>query len=357
MAYWDEFNEQIWQNLEETWNKWWLGELDRPIIFLETAPQDSNISLSSLYPQLTQYSPETPVDSVILKMEDNFRKINYLGDAFPKWWPNLGAGFLAAMLGSQIEFNTGNTWFHPSKSLDLLSQPIDTLNPWWQWLEKLINAAHHRWQGKLILGYTDIGGNLDILSSLIGSNQLLLKLADNPVSVENSLQLITERWLEFFDIFDNQIPASQNGRTCWAPIWCPGTGYMLQCDFSIMISSKMFQKFVLPDLEACCETIEYPFYHLDGPGATRHLDTLLSIEKLRGIQWVPGAGAPPAEDWLQLLEKIRTADKLCQVFVTSEGAIKIAKALGGKGFVFCIVDDRLPTPKEGYDFLDQIGSI
>ena len=68
MAFWNEFNEQVWKDLEETWNKWWLGELNRPIIFLETAPRDSEISLSSLYPHLTQYSPESPVEDVLIKI-------------------------------------------------------------------------------------------------------------------------------------------------------------------------------------------------------------------------------------------------------------------------------------------------
>ena len=357
MAFWNEFNEQVWKDLEETWNKWWLGELNCPIIFLETAPRDLEISLSSLYPHLTQYSPESPVEDVLIKLENNFRKINYLGDAFPKWWPNLGAGFLAAMLGSPLEFNNDSTWFHTAKSLDLVSKSIDTQNPWWLWTEELIDAAYQRWQNKLVLGCTDIGGNLDVLSSLMGSQQLLIDLADKPEEIEQLGKHITKKWLAFYHLFDQKISNRQHGRTCWAPIWAPGSTYMLQCDFSIMISPKMFRKFVIPDIEACCELLEYPFYHLDGPGATRHLDALLSIEKLRGIQWVPGAGAPPAEEWLPLLDKIRNAGKLCQVFVTGEGALKIAKALGGQGFVFAITDNRLPTPQEGYQLLEQFESL
>jgi hypothetical protein len=63
---------------------------------------------------------------------------------------------------------------------------------------------------------------------------------------------------------------------------------------------------------------------------------LLAIERLRGIQLIPGDGAPPPEEWLPLLKRIRDAGKLCQVCVTPEGALKIARELGGKGFAFCI---------------------
>jgi 5-methyltetrahydrofolate--homocysteine methyltransferase len=98
----------------------------------------------------------------------------------------------------------------------------------------------------------------------------------------------------------------------------------------------MFERFVLPDLAACCEALDHGFYHLDGKGQIVHLDMLLSLERLRGIQWVPGDGAPPPEEWLWLLKRIRDGGKLCQLSVTPEGARTIVRELGGRGFAFHI---------------------
>jgi hypothetical protein len=86
--------------------------------------------------------------------------------------------------------------------------------------------------------------------------------------------------------------------------------------------------------------------HLDGKGQIRHLDLLLSLEHLRGIQWIPGDGAPPAEEWLPLLKRIREGGKLCQVYVTADAARKIIKELGGKGFALEIVDDLIRDQAE-----------
>ena len=61
-----------------------------------------------------------------------------------------------------------------------------------------------------------------------------------------------------------------------------------------MISPAMFERFVMPDLVACCDHLDHGFYHLDGKGEIPHLDLLLSIPRLRGIQWIPGDGAAPA---------------------------------------------------------------
>lgn len=65
-----------------------------------------------------------------------------------------------------------------------------------------------------------------------------------------------------------------------------------------------------------------------------------------------------AEAWLPLLKRIRDAGKLCQVFVTFEGARTIARALGGKGFAFCIGAGSFPTLHEaqlGYEALRAEG--
>jgi hypothetical protein len=111
---------------------------------------------------------------------------------------------------------------------------------------------------------------------------------------------------------------------------------------------------VLPDIEACCAALDHGFYHLDGKNQIPHLDMLLSLEHLRGIQWVPGDGAPPPEDWLPLLKRIVDAGKRCQIYVTPEGALKIVRALGGKGCALAVAPTRAWSPDEARDFVDHV---
>ena len=130
---------------------------------------------------------------------------------------------------------------------------------------------------------------------------------------------------------------------------------MLQCDFAYMISPYMFKRFVMPDLTACCDHLDYGFYHLDGKGELPHLDQLLSIRRLRGVQWQPGDGQALADQWLPVLARIRNAGKLCQVYVTRQGAFTIKKELGGKGFLFHIINDPMPV-EEGREFLRALNA-
>jgi hypothetical protein len=104
----------------------------------------------------------------------------------------------------------------------------------------------------------------------------------------------------------------------------------------------MFERFVMPDLVACCDHLDHAFYHLDGKGEIPHLDHLLSIDRLRGIQWIPGDGQPPPHEWLDLLKRIRDGGKLCQVFVSPEGARTIVQNLGGEGFLLVINQETEP---------------
>ena len=131
---------------------------------------------------------------------------------------------------------------------------------------------------------------------------------------------------------------------------------MHQSDFSYMISPKMFERFVLPDLAACFERMDHAFYHLDGKGQIPHLDMLLSLKDLAGIQWIPGAGQPQASKWLSLLKRIRDGGKLCQVFVSARGARTIVRELGGRGFALFIIALPPMSAAEAEDFLKVLAT-
>jgi 5-methyltetrahydrofolate--homocysteine methyltransferase len=104
---------------------------------------------------------------------------------------------------------------------------------------------------------------------------------------------------------------------------------MLQCDFSYMISPRMFKRFVLPELQATCRRLPRSFYHLDGVGQIPHLDALLSIPELGGVQWVPGDGKPDCGHWPELYQKIHAAGKKTQLIVGGFPAIEAVVAQVG----------------------------
>ena len=267
-----------------------------------------------------------------------------------KWNLNLGAGIAAAYLGANLEYESATIWFKPPRELSLAEiQPrYNADNIWWQRTLSLTRRAVQRWGDQVCVGLADLGGNLDIFASLHNTQQLLFDLYDAPDEVSRISQSITHAWLRFYDELYDILQSAQRGTTPWARIWSPGRCYMLQSDFDYMISQQMFEQFVLPDLAACCEKLDHGFYHLDGKGQIAHLDHLLSLPRLRGIQWIPGEGASPPEEWLPLLKRIRDGGKLCQLYVSAAGARKIVKEIGGRGFAFFIAERLSETDDEDY---------
>ncbi len=348
------FTEQDWERIKLDWTAWWEGELDRPMVVLETV----NTMFAGKEAFTREFMLEKPVDEVLDIYQQLLEGGHFYGDAFPKLFvnngPGLGAGFLGAeVIGMPEQFTV---WFQakeqvPIEELHLRYNPD---NVWWRRVQDMTRRAIERWGDKVALAHTDIGGNLDILASFRTSNQLLLDLYDHPDEVLRLVGEITEAWLRYYDKLYETIKKNSRGTCNWAALWSPKRTYMHQSDFCYMISPKMFEQFVVPDLEACFDVMDHAFYHLDGKGQIPHLDRFLEMENLAGIQWIAGAGQPQPEEWLDLLKRIIDGRKLCQVYVSAEGARKIVKELGGKGFALYVIGGW--TQESAEDFLKVLAA-
>ena len=333
-----QFTEEDWARIERDNLAWWNHDLNRPLVYLAVTapvPHDRPRAYQSNYPL------DMPAEEVVSCYEPFLNATRFYGDAFPWMWVNFGPGILAGFLGSQVNSVTDpseTVWFTPpaQKSVADLQLAYDPQNIWWQRVKEITQALIERYQGRLQVSHTDLGGNLDVLASFLTTEQLLFDVVEQPEAVLRQVKEITALWLRCYNELDALIRPACRGTSAWAPIWSPGKTYMLQCDFSYMISPKMFERFVMPDLSAACAELDHGFYHLDGKGEIPHLNLLLSLERLRGIQWIPGDGQPGPDQWLDLLKRIRDGGKLCQVFVTPEGARRIVKNLGGKGFLLVV---------------------
>lgn len=350
------FTEEDWQRIERNWMAWWNHELERPLVMISGYELPDGAVLPEAPGFVSSLPQDMPVDEVVDRYQAHLEAECFYGDAFPRWWVNYGPGIMAGFLGARVHAVPETVWFEPAEEVEIhdLELAYDPDNAWWRRIRAITRCAAERWARQVAVGHTDLGGNLDILASFRTTQRLLLELFDAPEEVERLVGRITELWLRYYDELDAVIRQHGRGTTPWAPIWSPGRCYMLQSDFCYMLSPAMFERFVLPDLVACCEHLDHAFYHLDGKGEIVHLDRLLAIERLRGIQWIPGDGAPPPEEWLPLLKRIKDAGKLCQVFVSPDGARTIVRELGGRGFALAIQGTM--ERGEAEDFLKLLAS-
>ncbi len=307
-----EFKASKWQKIIDDSNQWWDGTLNRPLIQARIKKDQAKTDFhffQSFYPL------EVPADKVIDDCEQYLNSFEYFGDAFPHFFPNFGAGVIAAFLGAKLTNGENTVWFHPAEDKEIqdLFFHYNAENPWYRRLREIIQTAANRWQGRVQIGMTDLGGNLDILSTFRPGEKLLLDLYDHPEKVEDLTWQSHDLWWKYFHELEQITAGTNPGYSSWAQILSEKPHYMLQCDFCYMISPEMFDKFVKPELKATCDKLENAFYHLDGPGQLPHLDSLLEIKSLKGIQWIPGAGSPGLTQWPDVFHKISDSGKKIQL--------------------------------------------
>ena len=347
------FTEEDWERVERDWTAFLAHELDRPMVVMES--RNMLVGLGSEV-VTREFMLDKPIDELLDYYQSHLDNIHYFGDAWPKVFVNHGPGIASGFLGANVTGMPGQrtVWFDTDEPIPLedLHLQFDQANIWWKRVEDITRAAVERWGDKISMAHTDIGGNLDILAAFRTSQNLLYDLVDAPGEVDRLVGEITRAWLIFYDRLYDIVKPAGRGTSNWACVWSPGRTCMHQSDFCYMISPEMFERFVLPDLDAIFKTMDHAFYHLDGIGQIPHVDQLLSLNSLTGIQWIPGGGQPPPDKWMDLLKRIRDGGKLCQVYVSARGARTIVKELGGKGFILYVVNPM--TPEEADDFLKTL---
>lgn len=311
------FSPARWNAIREAYRAWWDGTLDRPLIAVTLSGYEPGRPEPSLpgYNFLSRYPLETPAEAVIDRMDYDLAGRRFLGDAFPEVWINFGPGVAATFLGASLQNGENTVWYHPGRMPEIgdLRLRLDPGNVWFRRIGDLKRAAMDFWDGDVQVGMTDLGGNLDLVSTFRPGENLLLDLYDHPDSVHRLTWEAHAAFWQAFQAYEQILAGTNPGYTCWTPIFSETPYYMLQCDFAYMIGPDMFDRFVLPELREACRKLDHPFFHLDGPGMLPHLDSLLRIPELKGIQWVPGAGAPDITQWPEVYRKIHAAGKRIQV--------------------------------------------
>ncbi len=312
-----DFSPDRWERVKDAHRSWWANELERPLIHvaLHGAPSLRAPARHSFQQFTSCYSESIAAEEVVDSWDAQLSTCRWLGDGFPNIFPNFGPGALAAFLGCRMENGVDTVWFHPPAPCDLkdLHLVLDPQNSSYLRVRDIMATAARRWAGKVQVGMTDIGGNLDVVSSFRPSEQLLMDLYDCPSEVNRLAWEVHRVWWESFNALD-QTTQPNPGYTTWCPVLSEAPMYILQCDFCYMIGPDMFDEFVKPELAASAKRLKNSIYHLDGPGQLVHLDSILTIPELGCVQWIPGAGQPEKTDWPQVYRKIHAAGKKIQVY-------------------------------------------
>ncbi|MBN1555014.1 MAG: hypothetical protein JXA11_09725 [Phycisphaerae bacterium] len=319
---------------------WECSSLGRPLLFVTAPRPDAEEHPDDKRPRDADelgdwlFNPRRVLPRLARRVKNTYHAAEAFPITFPMTTnlPALQAGFLGG--DYRVSPDNGSGWCDPV--IDDLDEwcktaAVDPENIWWTRTLTLLSEAQCLAKEGIIVAHPDTQGGGQILDLLRGTEKLAMDMIDQPEAIQTAMRRIDETWLEYWTAMNAVIGEYQNGHADWLRVYSDRPMVCPECDVSCMISNAMFREFFLPSVRFQCETAERSIHHLDGPGAIRHLDSLLEISSLNGIQWVPGAGAKPMVEWLDLLKKIQDAGKCLHISCPSEQVLAVVSELRPEG--------------------------
>ncbi len=249
---------------------------------------------------------------------ERFANHHYIGEALPCLFPYFGTAGIAEYTGCKPNRTPRTTWFdhwmadedEPDASQITYKCP-EAFQKQKDAIAKLVDLS----KGDYLVSVTDNCGIMDALAAIRGTDNLMMDMLTDPEFVEEGIRALMPIYKQTQEELFDLVKENNDGSVLsWMHLWAPKRMAQMQCDLSVMISPEMFNRFVIPELEELCDFLDYPVYHFDGQEQIRHLDSMLSIKKLRAIQWTPVAGQPRTSNFIPQLQKIQKAGKNLVLF-------------------------------------------
>lgn len=264
---------------------------------------------------------------------------DFVGDDLPVAYPNLGPEIFSAFYGCPIHFGDyGTSWSDPILFdwSDIGKIVLNWESPWLAKLHEMTDVLLSIGKDKFIVGMTDWHPGGDAMAAFRDPQNLALDMLEHKEEVKALLRCVTDDYYAVYDIFYEKLKKAGQPITSWIPLVSDGKYYIPSNDFSIMISKKMYDEVFLPGLIEECRFLKRTIYHLDGPGALRHLDSILAIRELNALQFVPGEGNNQFARWVHVYQKAQAARKGIQVGCTISELPYVSETLSPRGLYLII---------------------
>jgi hypothetical protein len=265
----------------------------------------------------------------------------FLGDALPIAWPNLGPEIYSAWCGCAYHFTEDTGWSEPCVSdwdRDIEKVRLDMSHPFFRLCERYTSNLLELGKGRFLTGLTDFHSGGDHLAALRDPQRLALDMVENVEHVKAELVRSQVEYFTAYDHFYDMLKKGGSLACSWMEsLLSGGRFYIPSNDFSCMVSKAMFDDVFLPGIAAECRFFDRSIYHLDGPGALRHLDSILEIRELDAVQWVCGAGNEGFTRWAHVYRKIQNAGKGIVIYPELEELPAVFEALRPEGVYFARV--------------------
>lgn len=342
----------------DRFSAWWLHQRqDRPLLELRVKPTvEKPVKPASVPWREWALDAEGRCDEALYLL----RHTPFVAETLPVFRPNVGPDLIAAPYGVEIEFAESTSWAQHtlgdiSDWAGICAKEPDFDNAYCRAIDRMTAAGLKRGAGEILVGLPDLHGTYDLMVSLRGPENLCMDMVDDPVLVHETGLHLAEFYRTFLQRSRAPFEAVGHPSTSWTQFLHDGLAFVASCDFLCLVSVDMAREHIEPTFDIENRGVERIIFHLDGPGALRHLDWLLERDDLHAIQWVYGEGNGPAMRWLDVYRRILDAGKSIQVLAASPAdALEVVDALGSHGVWITVCD--IETGAEAENLLLEVES-
>jgi hypothetical protein len=284
---------------------------------------------------------------------DSLKGMDFLGETFPVYWPNLSALAYNLFLGQEALFDDVTAWMYPCvddlKNLPRLKVQWD--GKYCKAIEAMTQRALGDADGKFLVGYTDMYAGIDCTAMLRGTERMCFDIILQPELLKHLIDQVFEEYPHVFKHFDRILKTHNQLSVTWMNLPSFETFNVLACDFAVNISPEHFIEFCMPIIRKEAELFTHNVFHMDGPGVARHVDAVLTLPNLQAVQWVQGYGADePILQWIPLINKIQEAGKSIIVDLKTNELDDFIRKVDPRGVMLWVPAE----PREQKDVLKRV---
>ncbi|NLF76957.1 MAG: hypothetical protein GX573_14760 [Chloroflexi bacterium] len=250
------------------------------------------------------FDAEFQVETFIKSIEGQ----TFHGETFPVFWPNLGPEVYAGFYGAELQYGEVTSWSIPLVRdwADMARLKLDLDNVYLRKLDEITRCALERCDGRFLVGYTDLHPGVDCAAAWRDPQQLCLDMIEAPEQAKALIDIAIRDFEMIYNHFDALLKEHRQPSASWMGIPSFGRMHIPSCDFSSLISRKMFAEFCLPVLQREVKSMTHNIFHIDGRGVAKHLDAILSVPEVHALQWVQGVGSDlPIMQWVPQIKEMQ----------------------------------------------------
>lgn len=312
---------------------WDCAIIDRPVVTFSLPANNPDYPAPAGKTYATTRDRWMDAETIARWSVHHVRNTCFMGDAIPCASPNLGPEVFSAFFDMELEYGETTSWSTPNLKdwSEMDKVQFNENNFFWKKILEMTDTFLEIGRGHFFTGITDLHPGGDAIAAFRDPLEFNLDMIEHPEQVKVMVERVTEVFKKTFRCYADKLQASGQAITSWPGIVSRRRWYVPSNDFSCMISKAMFDDVFLAGIQEECRSLEASIYHLDGPGALQHLDSLLDIPELNAIQWVYGSGHGRATDWLHVYKRCQAAGKGIQLHIGLDELDTIMKELKPEG--------------------------